>query len=391
MKAMALTITLLHHPEGASPETRRVARGAYGIGRGTDNDWVLADPDRHLSKRHCLLSWQGEFWQVTDLSTNGTFLNREPAPIGPGQVRDLRNGDRLRLGGYEMELRIAEERAASVPPPQPASFGLDDSLLIGPQLAFPGPVQPDHRAAVEDAFVAPRPIALIGDDWDLDIPGVPAPAEPVEQPALKPVFAPAPAARPEAGDLLAAFMRGAGVSAPSSADPVATMEGLGAAFRALVGGLRETLIARAAVKSEFRIEQTMIRARGNNPLKFAASDNDALAALLGTGRETGIPPATAIAESLRDIRLHEIATMAAMQSAVHSLMREMAPAKLREEGGAGGLLPAQRKARAWDAYEAQHARITQALADDFDSVFGRAFARAYEQTVREASLQDKAG
>ena len=388
---MALTLSLLRRPDGGSLETRRIARGTFGIGRGPDNDWVLADPDRHLSKRHCVLSWQGDFWQITDLSTNGTFLNGETAPIGPGQVRDLRDGDRLRLGGYEMQLRIVEDVAAPVPPAKSSGFALDDSLLGAPQLAFPGPVQSDHRAAVEDAFVVPRPIALIGDDWDLDIPGVPAPAEPVAQPALKPVLAPAASERKESEDLLAAFMRGAGVSASASGDPVATMEALGAAFRALVGGLRETLIARAAVKSEFRIEQTMIRARGNNPLKFAASDDDALAALLGAGRETGISPAKAIAESLRDLRLHEIATMAAMQSAVHSLMREMAPAKLREEGGAGGLLPAQRKARAWEAYEAHHARVTQALADDFDSVFGRAFARAYEQTVREASLQDKAG
>ncbi len=388
---MALTLSLLRHPEGAAPEMRRIARvGAFGIGRGPDNDWVLADPDRHLSKRHCVLSWQADFWQIADLSTNGTFLNGEQAPIGPGQVRDLRDGDRIRLGGYEMEVRIAEERPAPAPLAQPAPFRLEDSLLIEPAsgLAFAGPVQPDHRAAVEDAFVPPRPIAVIGDDWDLDIPGLPAAAEPVAQPALKPVLAPAPADQPASADLLAAFLRGAGVSAPPAADPVATMEGLGAAFRALVGGVRETLIARAAVKSEFRIEQTMIRARGNNPLKFAACDNDALAALLGTGRETGLSPAAAITESLRDLRLHEIATMAAMQSAVHSLMRELAPARLREEGGAGGLLPAQRKARAWEAYEALHARITQALADDFDSVFGRAFARAYEQTVREASLQD---
>jgi type VI secretion system protein ImpI len=384
MTAMALTISLLRHPEGASPETRRIARvGAFGIGRGSDNDWVLADPDRHLSKRHCVLSWQGDFWQIADLSTNGTFLNGEAAPIGPGQVRDLRDGDRLRLGGYEMELRIVEDRPGSAPLVQPAPFRLDDSLLIEPALAFGGPVLPDHRAAVEDAFVPPRPIALIGDDWDLDIPGLPAPAEPVSSPALKPVLAPAPAEPPASADLLAAFLRGAGVSTPPAGDPVAAMEGLGAAFRALVGGLRETLIARAAIKSEFRIEQTVIRARGNNPLKFAASDNDALAALLGTGQS----PAAAITDSLRDIRLHEIATMAAMQSAVHSLMRELAPGKL--ETGASGLLPAQRKARAFEAYEALHARITQALADDFDSVFGRAFARAYEQTVREASLQHK--
>jgi type VI secretion system protein ImpI/type VI secretion system protein len=386
MTAMALTISLLRHPEGAAPETRRIAPvGAFGIGRAADNDWVLADPDRHLSKRHCVLSWQGDFWQIADLSTNGTFLNGEPAPIGPGQVRDLRDGDRLRLGGYEMELRIVEDRPASVPPAKPAAFALDDSLLIAP--AFAGPVQADHRAAVEDAFVPPRPIALIGDDWDLDIPGLTAPAEPAAQPALKPVLAPAPVEQPAQGDLLAAFLRGAGVSAASPADPVAAMEGLGAAFRALVGGLRETLMARAAIKSEFRIEQTIIRARGNNPLKFATTDDDALTALLGAGRETGLSPAAAIAESLRDLRLHEIATMAAMQSAVHSLIREMAPGKL--ETGAGGLLPAQRKARAFEAYEALHARITQALADDFDSVFGRAFARAYEQTVREASSPER--
>ncbi len=383
---MTLTLSLLRHPEGIAPDTRRIARaGAFGIGRGPDNDWVLADPDRHLSKRHCVLSWQGDFWQIADLSTNGTFLNGESAAIGPGQVRDLRDGDRIRLGGYEMELRIAEDRAAPVPAAQPAPFRLEDSLLIEP--AFAGPVQADHRAAVEDAFIAPRPIALIGDDWDLDIPGLPAAAAPAAQPALKPVLAPAPTEAPAQGDLLAAFLRGAGVSTPPAADPVAAMERLGAAFRAMVRGLRETLIARAAIKSEFRIEQTVIRARGNNPLKFAASDDDALAALLGTARETGLPPAAAIADSLRDLRLHEIATMAAMQSAVHSLMREMAPGKL--ETGAGGLLPAQRKARAFEAYEALHARITQALADDFDSVFGRAFARAYEQTVREASSADR--
>ena len=275
---MALTITLLGHA-GAAPEIRRIARGTFGIGRGPDNDWVLPDPDRHLSKRHCLLSWQGEFWQVTDLSTNGTFLNGEPAPVGQGQVRDLRDGDRLMLGAYEMELRIVEDWRVPAPSPLPrAAAFLEDSLLIDPSPSFGDPVQPDHRAAVEDAFIPPRPIALIGDDWDLDVPGAAEPPAPSAQPALKPILAaqaiPAPspvvppdagaAERPVAEDLLAAFFRGAGVTPPSVADPGATLETLGAAFRAMVGGLRATLIARAAVKSEFRIEQTIIRARGNN-------------------------------------------------------------------------------------------------------------------------------
>ena len=83
------------------------------------------------------------------------------------------------------------------------------------------------------------------------------------------------------GALLAAFLEGAGMQDAPPKDPPAAMLALGKAFRNLVAGLRAVMMARAAIKSEFRIEQTMIQARGNNPLKFSAGDDDALAALLG--------------------------------------------------------------------------------------------------------------
>jgi type VI secretion system FHA domain protein len=171
------------------------------------------------------------------------------------------------------------------------------------------------------------------------------------------------------------------------------MLALGKAFRDLVAGLRAALIARAQIKSEFRIEQTMIQARGNNPLKFSAGDDDAMVALLGTtGRRTDMAPHEAVADALRDIRLHELASMAAMQVAVRSLLEGLDPAKLRaqtETGGGMTLLPAQKKARAWDAYEALHTRTVRALADDFDSVFGKAFARAYERSLHEVSARER--
>jgi len=68
------------------------------------------------------------------------------------------------------------------------------------------------------------------------------------------------------------------------------------------------------------------------------------------------------------------------------------PDKIRavsEQGGGMNLIPAQRKARAWDTYEAQHARTVQALSDDFDSVFGKAFARAYEDALQDLSAKEK--
>jgi type VI secretion system FHA domain protein len=212
-------------------------------------------------------------------------------------------------------------------------------------------------------------------------------------PAPSPTVSPAVRGPASTSDdaLLAAFLEGAGMQDVDVGDQAAKMRALGEAFRALVGGLRHVLIARAAIKGEFRIEQTQIRRSGNNPLKFSTSDDDALAALLGAGRRADMAPAAAIADALRDIRLHELASMAAMQTGVRALLARLDPASLRQAADeAGGIgLPGARKGRAWDAFERLHCQINQALSDDFDSVFGKAFARAYEQALEEAAAKEK--
>lgn len=514
---MTLVLSVLRCPDAVPPETREVKGGEFNIGRGPENDWVLPDPDRHLSKRHCVLAFRSGGWQLADVSTNGTFVNREAEPVGPGRPRALRDGDRLHLGAYEIEVRIVEAMAPAggrpsalahsdpfgddpFAPPAPA-FGEQPPLgrVGGPDQVqlpadfdplapaegdegFGAPTQSDHSAALEDAFRPPTAPSLLPDDWDLDLspaqppaPAAPtappprprpvAPAEPPElrtypnappvaappappraapvPPATEPLEAPVapdvpvvpprptaqppelprppapprasqrtvdetaevvppaaalpeapPIARPAAAaaddaSLVAAFLRGAGMPDAALGDPAAVFQELGRAFRVLVGELRAALIARAAVKGEFRIEQTMIRSSGNNPLKFSAGDDDALAALLGSGRRVEMKPSAAIADALRDLRLHELATMTAMQAAVRTLLQQFDPVALREEAEQGGLalVPAQRKARAWDAFEKLHARVSKALADDFDSVFGKAFARAYEQALDEAKGQ----
>src|SRR5271166_4826645 len=112
---MRLTLTVLRCPNAVSPESRVIGGGEYGIGRGPGNDWVLADPNREISKRHCLIAFRSGQWQIADLSTNGTFLNNEKSPIGPGGTRPLRSGDRLGLGPYEIEVEIAESVAEPSP------------------------------------------------------------------------------------------------------------------------------------------------------------------------------------------------------------------------------------------------------------------------------------
>ncbi|HTW26706.1 MAG TPA: type VI secretion system-associated FHA domain protein TagH [Acetobacteraceae bacterium] len=420
---MALTLSILRCPEGVAPESRRIERGRFSIGRGPENDWMLADPERHLSKRHCLLAWRRDEWHVADLSTNGTYLNREATPIGRDQAQALRDGDRLRFGAYEIEVRITEE-PASLPPrragraiSQADPFG-DDPFAAPPAapgteaetpalpsfggIALPpdddrlrppdGPVQPDHSPALADAFRPPRPAAgALPDDWDRSLslharPPVPQAARAAPEPAAAPAAAPPPAAPPAAdAGLLAAFLAGAGLPDAAPADPAATMHALGMAFRAMVGGLRQAMIARAEIKGEFRIERTVLRRAGNNPLKFAADDDDALMGLLGFGRRSDMGAAASVADALGDIRAHELAVIAAMRGAVRALLAELDPARLRQETEAHAVLPGQRKARAWEAYERLYAATLAGLDDRFDDVFGKAFAQAYEQAVREVA------
>ena len=427
---MTLKLVMIRCPDNVAPERREVRGGEFSIGRGKDNQWVVADPDRHLSKKHCQFVYGVGEWELHDFSTNGTFVNQASDPIGKGASQKLRHGDRVKFGLYEIEVIIDEEEAArerdgflsprsDVRPYEDARLPSSSSMLDAPNAPilpadfdplapnpepFAGPTDSDHAPALQSAFRPPGPVSIIPDDWDVDLPAArpqPQTARPPQAehqpehaagPAKSERRTPAPTAAPPAeapSDAAAveAFLRGAALSDVTLPDPEKTLERIGAALRAGVAGLRQTLMARSSIKDEFRIEQTMIRPTGNNPLKFSLDDDDALATLLGIGRRGSMPADEAIAEAFDDLRMHELATISAMQAAVRVLLAQFDPEVIEQKAGGGALQihPAQKKAKAWDAFGQLHKSVTQALSDDFDSVFGKAFARAYEQAIEKLS------
>ena len=96
---------LVLHLENAG-EQRAVTRDRFTIGRAQENDWVLPDPEQHLSRQHCVIERRGSVWCVVDTSANGVFVNGEPSPVGRGHERGLGHGDRLRLGSYVIGVAI---------------------------------------------------------------------------------------------------------------------------------------------------------------------------------------------------------------------------------------------------------------------------------------------
>lgn len=89
--------------------------GSLTIGRGDENDVVLPDPDRLISKRHCAIEEQDGQVLVIDFSTNGTFLNYGKNALGrvPSPLND---GDILTMGPYEFLVEVTAARPGQALP-----------------------------------------------------------------------------------------------------------------------------------------------------------------------------------------------------------------------------------------------------------------------------------
>jgi hypothetical protein len=104
-----LTLVVIRSPGAAQRESHLVTGSRYSVGRDPDNDLVLRDAGTKISRRHFVVGYRDGNWQLSDLSTNGTYLNRESKPIGAGTRRTLSNGDRIRLDPYEIEVKLIED------------------------------------------------------------------------------------------------------------------------------------------------------------------------------------------------------------------------------------------------------------------------------------------
>lgn len=91
---------LLVHTDGA-PRVRFDLGGALiSIGRASDNDVIVDDPE--VSRHHCQLKLQHGAYSLADLgSRNGSWINGQPVnevALGPGDV--------IRIGSTEIEFQV---------------------------------------------------------------------------------------------------------------------------------------------------------------------------------------------------------------------------------------------------------------------------------------------
>ncbi len=229
---------------------------------------------------------------------------------------------------------------------------------------------------------------------------VAAPSPAQSPPLSRATVSATPEALPAGTDaLLRAFLEGAGVpdlKMPGQLNPQ-LMHIFGQLLREATQGTLDLLVARSIVKREMRAEATMITARENNPLKFSPNAETALAHLLNPQARGFMSPLRAMRDAYDDLRAHQFAVMTGMEAAFAAVLSRFKPAELELRLAARSLidsmLPMNRKAKLWDLFEDRYAEIARELDDDFHSLFGKEFLRAYEEQLdrleRESAGQRK--
>ena len=99
--------------------------GVHGgtIGRSTDNEWILPDPERYLSGKHARVDFRAGTYVLVDTSSNGTYVNGAQVPLGKYHDYLLKDGDYVRLGEYELLVSI--DKSNDFPPEESAIVAYD--------------------------------------------------------------------------------------------------------------------------------------------------------------------------------------------------------------------------------------------------------------------------
>jgi type VI secretion system protein len=116
------------------------------IGRGSDNDLALADPQRILSKIHCVIDFDGRGGTITDTSTNGVFLDGNSERLARNVPTPLQEGSVVRFGGYQLSVAAISPSHSGVPASRPMG-----------EHAAPSPAMPDDGLFGDPLAAAPMP------------------------------------------------------------------------------------------------------------------------------------------------------------------------------------------------------------------------------------------
>ena len=353
------------------------------IGRSLRNDWILPDPDRYISGRHATIDYQGGIYYLADTSSNGVYINDDVEPIGNGNPRRLFDGDKIRMGDFEIQVRIDTGEDLELPPPSPLTVVPDKIEQLVDEVSLRTGVQllDEEEITGDDEFHS----TLFG--------------KPPEKSKRK---SKSTKKKKSAGkdnidslnvtaeDLFDSFLDGLGINRvelhPSVNRPEMMLTA-GQVLRGFVAGTTDLLASRANLKNAFRLDQTTLLPRHNNPMKFSENTTDLIKQLLTGGEGEYLGAQDAVDEVCNDLLNHQNAFLDAMNSAFIEFADRFDPDELQagfdRTTRGSGFFSFMTKARYWQLYRDVYPIMTEKGGGRFPQMFGEEFVKAYERQVAE--------
>ena len=377
------------HRDLVGEDAVRIFREEGGtIGRSLQNDWILPDPDRFISARHATIDYKGGIYYLVDTSSNGVYLNGDCEPIGKGKPQRLFNGDRLRIGDFEVVVSIDSGESIEMPIPEaPAALRDHADSLVEEDVLKTGMLLLDEEEITgDDEFQS----ALFGATADT---GIVEQAEEVVSEAMQ-----AEPAEPKtlkeadlvATDLLDSFLDGLGINRAElhpSTDLGEIMQNAGEVMREFVEGITDLLASRANMKNAFRLDQTTVLPRQNNPIKLSANTKDSMMQLLVGKDGEYLGARDAVREVCRDLLFHQDAMLDAMNTAFTEFADRFDPDELQEGFdrtlGSSFLTKFMNTSKYWDMFGDLYPIMTEKGSGRFPQMYSEEFVRAYERQIAE--------
>jgi predicted component of type VI protein secretion system len=326
-------------------ESRELCEGELTIGRGADVGWTIPDPQRTISRRHCVLTIEGPLLTLQDVSANGVFLGVERVRAPADAAAPLAHGEMVRFGRF----MIVVEAASLASKPHDHAFDA-----------------PFSRPILADVEVNPA-VVTVPTNW---------------------ADTPAPRLLPSDGSLLDAFCEGAKLDASLFAgeDPAVIMRRLGATYQQMVLGLIDLMGERTSLKSGYRMDRTRVGARDNNPFKWMSGQKLAVD-LLRAGHNGFLSGPEAVSASFADLKKHLLCMFWGMRAAIRETLDALSPNAVAE-GLKGQAFMLRGKAHArWAEYDKRHTEIRREATDDPNSALNRAFVAAYQARLEDLDVK----
>lgn len=227
-----LTLRIENRSDAASdmPEDISVTGKGITIGRKATNDWALPDNTRFISGQHIVITYEDDSYVLTDVSTNGTFINGTSKRIEGKHT--LANGDTVRIGSYIVTVVLTPVVETAIPQisgaqrvQAPPTAGTMRTPTTGIQshnkttstsargaqtpdfsrfqtgiTGAPGVQRPTGGVSQPPVMAPPSPASLIPDDFDDNLLGPDTPeidATPEAAPTMEEVPAPKAPPAPE--------------------------------------------------------------------------------------------------------------------------------------------------------------------------------------------------